>query len=120
MPFRFESLNVWHQARAFSNRIYEVTSCFPDSERYSLVSQMTRAGNSVSLNIAEGAGRGTNSDFNRFLGMAMGSIFEVISATFLAMDRGYIDSNLQQALYAEAEMLAKGINSFRRSLDGDR
>ena len=120
MPFRFESLTIWHQARSFSNRIYEVTACFPDVERYSLISQMTRAANSVSLNIAEGAGRDTDIDFNRFLGIAMGSIFEVISASFIALDRGYIDSNLQEAIYLEGEVLAKSINSFRRTLAGHK
>lgn len=52
MPFRFESLKIWQQARDFSNHVYQLTACFPDGERYSLVSRMTRAANSVSLNIA--------------------------------------------------------------------
>jgi four helix bundle protein len=117
MPFRFESLQIWYQAREFSNRIYKVVMRFPDSERYRLTSQMTRAAYSVALNIAEGSGRDTNQDFNRFLGIAMGSVFEVASTSFLALDCGYVDQDSHDALYEEAQTLAKSINSFRRTLE---
>jgi four helix bundle protein len=117
MPFRFESLQIWHQARVFSNRVHKVTMRFPDQERYSLTSQMTRAAYSVVLNIAEGSGRDSNQDFNRFLGIAMGSVFEVASASFLALDCGYVDQSAHDTLYEEAQTLAKSINSFRRTLE---
>lgn len=120
MAFRFESLKIWHMARDFSHQVYQVTASFPDSERYSLSSQMTRAANSVSLNIAEGAGRDTGADFNRFLGLAVGSAFEVASASFLALDRGYVDQETHHCLYSAAEKLAKSINSFRKTLETNK
>jgi four helix bundle protein len=116
MPFRFESLQIWHQARAFSDRVYQFTAAFPDSERDSLSSQMTRAANSISLTIAEGAGRETDHDFNDLLGVAMSAAYAVAGASFLALDRGYIDKEAHQALYLEAERLAMSINSFRKTL----
>jgi four helix bundle protein len=99
MPFRFEGLKIWHQAREFSDEVYRLVAGFPDHERYSLTSQMTRAANSISLNIAEGSGRDTDMDFNRFLGIAIGSAFEVVSASYLALDRGYVDPKAQNVLY---------------------
>jgi four helix bundle protein len=116
MPFRFESLDIWHQARKFAGLAYQVTARFPDHEQYGLASQMNRAANSISLNIAEGAGRDTSTDFNRFLGIAVGSIFEVVAGSFLALDRGYIERQVHDDLYREAESLARKINSFRRTL----
>ena len=116
MPFRFEGLQIWHQAREFAALVYEVTASFPDTERYGLAGQMMRAANSVSLNIAEGSGRNTDADFTRFLSIAIGSAFEVAGASFLALDRGYIDEETHQKLYAEAQRLAKSIGSFRRTL----
>lgn len=60
MAFRFEGLEIWHKARDFSSRIYEVTAKFPSHELYGLANQMNRAANGVALLIAEGAGLDTN------------------------------------------------------------
>lgn len=115
MPFRFEGLQIWHQAREFSNAVHRLVAGFPDHEK-NLTSQMTQAANSISLNIAEGAGRDTDTDFNRFPGIAVGSAFEVAGASFLVLDRGYVDPKAQSVLYEQAEQLAKSINSFRWTL----
>jgi four helix bundle protein len=117
MTFRFEGLQIWHGARKFSDRVYKVVARFPEVEKFGLTSQMIRAANSVSLNIAEGAGRDTDTEFNRFLGIAVGSLFEVASGSFIALDQGYITPEQHRALYAEAQKLAKSINSFRRTLN---
>lgn len=39
MPFRFESLDIWHMARAYATKIYTVTAKFPRHEDYGLRSQ---------------------------------------------------------------------------------
>jgi four helix bundle protein len=116
VPFRFESLKIWHMARAYATKVYAVTARFPRHEDYGLRSQMNRAVNSVSLNIAEGAARSTNKAFDYHLEIAVGSTFEVVGASFLALDRGYITEQEQQMLYDEGEQLAKSINAFRRTL----
>lgn len=117
MTFRFECLQIWHDARRFSDRVYKIVVRFPEVEKFGLTSQMIRAANSVGLNIAEGAGRDTDTGFNRFLGIAVGPIFEVASASFIALDQGYITPYQQRALYTEAQKLARSINSFRRTLN---
>ncbi len=40
MAFRFESLEIWHKARAYAGKVYAVTSKFPRHEDYGLRSQM--------------------------------------------------------------------------------
>ena len=116
MPFRFEGLDIWHQAVELSNEAYKFVVKFPDHEKYGLANQMTRAANSVSLNIAEGAERDTDADFNRFLGIAVGSTLEVVAASFLALNQGYVLKETHAVLYARAEKLAKTINRFRHTL----
>ena len=54
MAFRFETLDIWHMARAYASQVYSVTAKFPRHEDYGLRSQMNRAVNSISLNITEG------------------------------------------------------------------
>ena len=47
MPFRFESLDIWHMARDSSQKVYCATAKFPRHEDYGLRSQMNRAANSM-------------------------------------------------------------------------
>ncbi|MBI3536163.1 MAG: four helix bundle protein [Chloroflexi bacterium] len=115
MAFRFESLTIWHNARAYSKSVYELTAKFPRHEDYGLRSQLNRAVNSISLNIAEGSAKGDKS-FVVYLETAVGSTFEVVSASFLALDRGYITADEQKSLYSEGEKLGKSINAFRNTL----
>lgn len=116
MAFRFEGLDIWHMARAYATKIYAATARFPRKEDYGLTSQLNRAVNSISLNVAEGSGQDTNKAFDRYLGIAVGSVFEVVSGLFLATDRGYIDAAEHKRLYGEGEILGKSINSFRKTL----
>ncbi len=116
MPFRFEGLEIWQQSREFSGSIFKVATSFPETERFGLAIQLTRAADSICLNIAEGAGRDTNLGFNRFLTIATGSTFEVASALFLALDRGDISQQVHTELYAQAEHLSKSISRFRKTL----
>jgi len=114
--FRFESLDIWHLARAYAGKVYTLTGRFPRHEDYGLRSQMNRAVNSITLNIAEGAGKSSNKAFDYHLEIAVGSAFEVVSAAFLSQDQGYITEQERKALYDEGERLAKAINAFRNTL----
>jgi four helix bundle protein len=116
MPFRFESLDIWHKAREFSDRIYKLTAKFPHHEMFGLASQMNRAANAVSLLIAEGSGLDTSALFAHRLGLAIGETFEVVSGSFLAMDRKYITAEEHADLYALGQSLGRMINAFRGTL----
>jgi four helix bundle protein len=116
MPFRFESLDIWHLARSYATRIYTLTARFPRHEDYGLKSQMNRAVNSIGLNIAEGAAKSSSKTFDYQLEIAVGSAFEVVAASFLAMDRSYISPEEQQIVYNEGQRLARSINAFRNTL----
>ena len=50
MAFRFESLDIWHMARAYATKVHKVTARFPRQEDYGLTSQLNRAVNSIVLN----------------------------------------------------------------------
>ena len=118
MAFRFESLKIWHTARAYATQVYALTAKFPRHEDYGLRSQMDRAVNSISMNIAEGSAKSQKS-FAYYLETSVGSTFEVVGSSFLAMDSGYITKEEQLALYQEGERLAKSINAFRNTLRDD-
>jgi len=119
MAFRFESLKIWHLAREYAQKVYKVTATFPRKEDYGMTSQLNRAANSISLNIAEGSAKKSDKHFDSYLDNAVGSTFEVVSGCFRALDEKYMDQNTLDALYAEGEILAKSINAFRKTLRFD-
>ncbi len=55
MAFKFEKLKVWQKAIDLSIIIDLLTKKFPKDEIYTLTSQIKRASDSISLNIAEGS-----------------------------------------------------------------
>ena len=63
----YKELIVWQKAVEFSLCIYTLTSKFPESEKFGLVSQMKRASVSIPSNIAEGSGKRTSVHFAEFL-----------------------------------------------------
>ena len=95
--FNFEKLETWHKAIDFADLVYSVTKGFPGDERFGLTSQMRRAAVSVSSNIAEGSSRFSKNDFARFLEIATGSVFEVVSQSFIAKKQGFLsETEFQQ------------------------
>jgi four helix bundle protein len=116
MAFRFETLDIWHMARAYATKVYAITAKFPRHEDYGLRSQMNRAVNSISLNIAEGSAKSSNKAFDYHLEISVGSTLEVVAASFLALERRYITRIEHEVLYNEGERLAKAINAFRNTL----
>lgn len=116
MPFKFEKLIVWQKSLDLSDEVNQLTKTFPKDELYVLTSQIKRAADSVSLNIAEGSTGQTNPEFKRFLGIALRSDIEVVGCIFLAKRRGYIDDERFDKIYKMCEEILVMINALRNSL----
>src|SRR5262245_37868712 len=86
--FNFEKLDVWNEAIAFADQVYTLTKAFPTAERFGLTNQMRRAAAAVSSNLAEGSSRSSRTEFARFIEMATGSLFEVVSHATIAKRQG--------------------------------
>ncbi len=115
--FRFEKLDVWQKAIALAGRVYNVTSRFPDNERFGLVSQLRRAAVSVSSNIAEGSGRSSAKEFVRFIDISFGSLMEVVSQIQIALKQAYLAPDDHRAIYFDAEELARMLSGLRSSIE---
>ena len=115
--FRFENLNVWQEARALNRQTYGLTRAFPKDEAFGMVSQIRRASVSVASNIAEGSGRNSDKDFAHFLEQAYGSLMEVASLFFLALDEAYVSAEQSSGVFEAIQKLAGGIAALNRSLN---
>ncbi|MGA2058976.1 MAG: four helix bundle protein [Thermoguttaceae bacterium] len=62
----FRKLQVWNKAHQMALSIYQSTRAYPHEELYGLTSQTRRACVSIPANIAEGCGRGTVRELDRF------------------------------------------------------
>jgi four helix bundle protein len=114
--FNFEKLEVWQKSIDFADLIYSMTRSFPQEERFGLTSQMRRAAVSISSNIAEGSARVSRADFARFIEIATGSLFEVVSQATIGLRQGFLSQEQHGQLYAAAEQQGKMLSGLRRSL----
>jgi four helix bundle protein len=116
MAFNFENLKVWQKSLDFSCDIYDLAKKFPETERYGLTSQINRAADSVSLNIAEGSTGQTKKEFSKFLGYSVRSGIEVVGCLHLAKRKKFIDTSDFQKFYKDAEVLVIMIQALRKSI----
>jgi four helix bundle protein len=115
--FNFEKLDVWHKAINFADQVYALTRAFPDNERFGLTNQMRRAAVSISSNLAEGSSRSSKSDFARFIQIATGSVYEVISQATIAKRKGFLPEAAFDKLYSAAEEQSKMLSGLKKSLN---
>lgn len=80
----FETLRVWHDARALVRLIFLATRSGGFASDFSFRDQIRRAALSVMSNIAEGHERGGLREFVHFLAIAKGSCGEVRSQLYAA------------------------------------
>src|SRR2546427_10522911 len=73
-------LDIWNRAMDYAVAVYKFAASLPEQEKYNLASQLRRAVTSAPLNIAEGCGAASNTEFARFLGYAYRSLKEVVTA----------------------------------------
>ena len=75
----YRDLTAWQKAIDLVVVAYHEGNALPDDERFGLRPQIRRSAVSVPSNIAEGWGRGSTPDYVRFLQIARGSVFELLT-----------------------------------------
>jgi len=109
----FEEIIAWQKSQELAVLIYQKFGSIRD---FGFKDQICRATVSISNNIAEGYGRGTDADFNRMLQIALGSCFEVKSMLFLAEKLNYIDKSTTINLIKHCDEIGKLIRGFSKYL----
>jgi four helix bundle protein len=111
--FNFEKLATWQKAIHFADLVYRSTRGFPDEERFGLTSQMRRAAVSIASNIAEGSARHSHADYARFVEIAAGSLFEVVSQSFIGRNQGFLNETDFKVIYAAADEQSRMLTGLR-------
>jgi len=97
----FKNLKVWTKAHELTLAVYQKSRSFPKDEMYGLTSQLRRAACSIGANIAEGCGRRSDGEMNRFLQIARGSASELEYHLLLARDLQFLQAAEFDALEAK-------------------
>ena len=116
----FRTLGVWQKSHALTLRIYEQTRNFPKEELFGLTSQIRRASSSIGANIAEGCGRETDGDFQRFLQIAFGSLNEVDYHLLLAFDLKLLNEPTYQSILEMVVEIKRMLAALIRKVQSDR
>lgn len=115
MAKSFRDLQVWQRAIDLTELIYKLTSHFPKTETYGLMSQMRRAAVSIASNLAEGSARGTKRDFRQFVKLAQGSNCELQTQLIIANRLRFANepeiANVEAAAHEVGRMLS-GLASY--------
>ncbi len=100
-----------------SIQVFKLSSSLPRSEDYGLTSQLRRATNSVSANIAEGFGRNTSKDKNNFYIISRGSAFETQNHLQYGKEVGYFESEISIKIISDYDELIHELNKLLKSLE---
>jgi four helix bundle protein len=109
-------LSAFQLADQLAVAVYKHTASMPPDERFGLTLQIRRAAVSIASNIVEGCSRNSQSDYLRFLDIALGSACELEYQLSLAHRLGFLHEEEQRAVADLAAQTAKTINGLIRAL----
>ena len=114
--FRYRRWPVYKAAKSFRRRMRKVATDLPESERYLLRDQMSRAADSICLNIAEGSNKLSDIEFSKYLNTSETSLEEVVCCLDLILDDGHITEAEFEGYLREAEDLGSQLIAFGKKV----
>lgn len=105
-------MDVWLESRKLTNLLYNISKQFPREEIYGLTNQVRRCAVSIPSNITEGFGRQTAKDTLHFLHISRGSLYELETQCFIALDQKYIDNTQFTEIFELIQACKRLLNGF--------
>lgn len=114
---KFEEIIAWQKSRELVKSVYQLTRQSDGFKGdFGLKDQIRRAAVSSMSNVAEGYGRKGDKEFANYLNIASGSVAEVQSQLYVALDLNYIDMNSFETVYALADETSRLLTGFMKYL----
>ena len=111
-----KNLEVWKNSMELTKKIYQITSSFPSTEMYGLVSQMRRSAVSIPSNISEGAARTGKKEFLQFINIAQGSASELDTQIELAKELQFINQQNYEEIQSLLTLISKQLYGLARKV----
>jgi len=112
----FKELKIWQKGFQIATNCFIITGSFPRTEKFGLVSQLNRACISIPSNIAEGSGRNSRKDYNRFIEISLGSSFELETQLLIAKAVNFGDAVLIDNTLGKIDEEQKMLIAFANKL----
>lgn len=116
----FRDLQVWAKSHTLTLSCYRVTKKFPRLEIYGLTTQIRRCAASIPANIAEGCGKRSNGEFQRFLTIAAGSSNELEYHFLLAKDLRFVAPEQYEELNSAVVEIKRMLASLILKVENER
>ncbi len=113
---QYRDLEVWKRSVKLVGTLYRLTSHFPKSEKFGITDQIRRSASSVPANIAEGYGRLTDGDYLRFLSIARGSLFELETHLYIAIEVGLLSESECGMFFDEIQQIGRMMTGLIHSV----
>jgi four helix bundle protein len=108
----FRDLKAWQESYRLTIMVYKITKCFPEDERFGLISQLRRAAVSVASNIAEGFSRQSRKEKIQFYFMSSGSLVEIQNQLLISKGLSYLNQNNLDFVLNQTILVQKLINGL--------
>ncbi len=113
---KLKDLKVYQKSLKFTKLARWTSKRFPKDELFVLTAQFKRAADSISLNIAEGAGNSSNKEFSRFLDYSIRSGFECIGCADIALENEFIDETSYNEVTSTVNEIIAMLDGLQKSL----
>jgi|SRR5208282_2998648 len=113
----FEKLRVYQLAECLGDAMWDIVIQWSNFAKDTIGKQTVRAADSISANIAEGSGRGSDADNRRFVKIARGSLYETRNWLRRAFRRKLLTSEQVESLKQNVDELTLTLNGYLRSLN---
>lgn len=114
--FRFLEWEVYKDSKALFAQVLEIVQRLPREHRYELGGQITRSAFSIVLNIAEGSGKSSDRELNRFIDVALGSANETLAAIDVFHDNNFITEEKFGEIYRRLDSISNQLGGFKRQI----
>lgn len=113
----FENLQVYQLAEKLSNEIWKIVKEWEYFAKDTVGKQIVRSADSIGANIAEGNGRYSSLDNQRFIKMARGSLYETIHWLRLAYHRQLLTDEKIKNIKPIIDELSPKLNAYLNSFN---
>ena len=112
----FDDLIIYRLAVELAERIYDLTTNFPQEEKYNITCQLRKAVTSIGANIAEGYGRFHYKENIQFCRQAKGSLAETKYLMLFSRKINYIGNDQLNDFLTKYKNLQIKINNYINSI----